>query len=103
MDTIYAVSSGALPAAIAVLRVSGSRAFELVRDLAGDVPEPRRAAVRALRDPADGKLLDRAIILCFPGPRSATGEDLAEFHLHGGRAVVRAVEAVLAARPGLRS
>ena len=103
MDTIYAVSSGALPAAIAVLRVSGSRAFELVRDLAGDVPEPRRAAVRALRDPADGNLLDRAIILCFPGPRSATGEDLAEFHLHGGRAVVRAVEAVLAARPGLRS
>ncbi|MBQ1497871.1 MAG: tRNA uridine-5-carboxymethylaminomethyl(34) synthesis GTPase MnmE [Sphingomonas sp.] len=102
MDTIYAVSSGALPAAIAVLRVSGPRAFDMVRDFAGDLPAPRRAVVRALADPADGGLLDRAILLCFPGPRSATGEDLAEFHLHGGRAVVRAVEAALARRPGLR-
>jgi tRNA modification GTPase len=102
MDTIYAVSSGAPPAAIAVLRVSGPEAFEVVRDLAGDMPAPRFAAVRALRKPADGMLLDRALVLCFPGPRSATGEDLAEFHLHGGRAVVRAVEAALAARPGLR-
>lgn len=103
MDTIYAVSSGAPPAAIAVLRVSGPQAFAVVRDFAGDLPAPRRAAVRALHDPADGALLDRALVLCFPGPRSATGEDLAEFHLHGGRAVVRAVEAALAARPGLRS
>lgn len=103
MDTIYAVSSGAPPAAIAVLRVSGPQAFAVVKDFAGDLPAPRRAAVRALRDPADGALLDRALVLCFPGPRSATGEDLAEFHLHGGRAVVRAVEAALAARPGLRS
>ncbi len=103
MDTIYAVSSGAPPAAIAVLRVSGSQAFNVVRDFAGDVPLPRRAAVRALHDPADGALLDRAIVLCFPGPNTATGEDLAEFHLHGGRAVVRAFEAALAIRPGLRS
>lgn len=103
MDTIYAVSSGVPPAAIAVLRVSGPHAFEMVRAFAGDLPKPRRAAVRALRDPADGALLDRAIVLCFPGPNTATGEDLAEFHLHGGRAVVRAVEAALAARPGLRS
>ncbi|MBB4837970.1 tRNA modification GTPase [Sphingomonas kyeonggiensis] len=103
MDTIYAVSSGAPPAAIAVLRVSGPHAFEVVRAFAGDLPKPRRAAVRALQDPADGALLDRAIVLCFPGPNTATGEDLAEFHLHGGRAVVRAVEAALAARPGLRS
>jgi len=103
MDTIYAVSSGAPPAAIAVLRVSGPQAFAVVRDFAGDLPAPRRAAVRALHDPADGALLDRALVLCFRGPRSATGEDLAEFHLHGGRAVVRAVEAALAARPGLRS
>ncbi|MBN8810129.1 MULTISPECIES: tRNA uridine-5-carboxymethylaminomethyl(34) synthesis GTPase MnmE [unclassified Sphingomonas] len=102
MDTIYAVSSGALPAAIAVLRVSGPCAFDMVRDFAGDLPAPRRAAVRALHDPADGSLLDRALILCFPGPRSATGEDLAELHLHGGRAVVRAVEAALAGRSGLR-
>lgn len=102
MDTIFAVSSGAPPAAIAVLRISGAQAFEIASELSGDLPAPRRAAVRALRDPATGDLLDRALVLCFPGPRSATGEDLVEFHLHGGRAVVRAVEAALAARAGLR-
>jgi tRNA modification GTPase len=101
MDTIYAVSSGAPPAAIAVLRLSGAGAFGAVRALAGDVPEPRRAALRALRH--DGELLDRALVLVFPGPDSATGENVAELHLHGGRAVVRAVEAALSAMPGLRA
>jgi tRNA modification GTPase len=103
MDTIFAVSSGAPPAAIAVLRLSGPQAFEAVRSLAGNLPEPRRAALRTLRDPDSGAELDRALLLCFPGPNSATGEDLAELHLHGGRAVVRAVEAALAAMPGLRA
>lgn len=102
MDTIFAVSSGAPPAAIAVLRLSGPAAGETLRMLAGDIPPPRKAALRALRDPEDGELLDRALLLFFPGPSSATGEDLAELHLHGGRAVVRAVEAVLARMPGLR-
>ena len=102
MDTIFAVSSGAPPAAIAVLRVSGPDAFAAVRTLAGDIPPPRRAALRTLRRPG-GEMLDRALLLCFPGPASATGEDLAELHLHGGRAVVRAVEATLAALPGLRA
>lgn len=102
MDTIFAVSSGALPAAIAVLRISGTQAFAAVQQMAGDVPAPRRATLRALRD-AGGEPLDQALVLCFPGPGSATGEDLAELHLHGGRAVVRAVEAALAALPGLRA
>lgn len=102
MDTIYAVSSGALPAAIAVLRLSGPAAFAAAEALAGSLPAARHAAVRALRD-GEGELLDRALLLVFPGPRSATGEDLAELHLHGGRAVVRAVEAALAAMPGLRA
>ncbi|RYE03498.1 MAG: tRNA uridine-5-carboxymethylaminomethyl(34) synthesis GTPase MnmE [Sphingomonadales bacterium] len=102
-DTIFAVSSGAPPAAIAVLRLSGPGALDAVRLLAGDVPRPRAAALRALRDPAGGELLDRALVLVFPGPNSATGEDLAELHLHGGRAVVRAVEAALAGLPGLRA
>lgn len=102
METIFAVSSGAPPAAIAVLRVSGACAFDAVRALADTLPEPRRAGLRALRDPASGELLDRALVLLFPGPDSASGEDLAEFHLHGGRATIRAVEAVLAAMPGLR-
>lgn len=102
MDTIFAVSSGPPPAAIAVLRLSGPRAFETVRLLGADLPAPRRAGLRALRDPANGELLDRALVLLFPGPNSASGEDLAELHLHGGRAVVRAVEATLGALEGLR-
>ncbi|GAA0730729.1 tRNA uridine-5-carboxymethylaminomethyl(34) synthesis GTPase MnmE [Sphingomonas sp. ABOLD] len=102
MDTIFAVSSGAPPAAIAVLRISGARAFAAVQQLAGNVPAPRHAVLRTLRDAA-GEPLDQALVLCFPGPRSATGEDLAELHLHGGRAVVRAVEAALAELPELRA
>ncbi|WP_066798167.1 tRNA uridine-5-carboxymethylaminomethyl(34) synthesis GTPase MnmE [Sphingomonas soli] len=101
MSTIFAVSSGAPPAAIAIMRLSGPGAFAAVLDLAGSLPQPRAAALRALRDPATGDLLDRALVLLFPGPASATGEDLAELHLHGGRAVVRAVEESLAAIPGL--
>ena len=89
------------PAAIAVVRVSGPQAGAALRLLAGRMPEPRRAGLADLRDPA-GKALDRALVLWFPGPATATGEDLAELHLHGGRAVVAAVEAALAAIPGLR-
>lgn len=102
MDTIFALSSGAPPAGIAVVRVSGPDAFAAVRALAGSLPEPRRATLASLRDPASGALLDRALLLIFPGPASATGEDLAELHLHGGRAVVRAVEAALGGVAGLR-
>ncbi|UZK68480.1 tRNA uridine-5-carboxymethylaminomethyl(34) synthesis GTPase MnmE [Sphingomonas sp. S1-29] len=103
MTTIYAVSSGHPPAAIAVLRVSGADAFAVVTALAGSLPPPRMAQLRSLRDPALGALLDQAIILAFPGPATATGEDLVELHLHGGRAVVRAVEAALAADPRTRA
>ena len=99
MKTIFAVSSGAPPAAIAVLRISGPRAADAARQLAGALPPPRRAGLRTLRDPANGDVLDRALVLFFPGPNSATGEDLVELHLHGGRAVVRAVERVLAKLP----
>ncbi|MCW3834899.1 tRNA uridine-5-carboxymethylaminomethyl(34) synthesis GTPase MnmE [Sphingomonas canadensis] len=102
MDTIFALSSGAPPAAVAVMRLSGPRAFDSVRLLAGGLPKARHAALRVLRDPAGGGELDRALVLLFPGPATATGEDLAELHLHGGRAVVRAVERVLAGLPGLR-
>jgi tRNA modification GTPase len=102
MDTIFAVSSGAPPAAIAVLRLSGPGAFEAAELLAGTLPEPRRAGLRPLHDPATATLLDRALVLTFPGPNSATGEDLVELHLHGGRAVVRAVETALGGIDGLR-
>ena len=89
------------PAAIAVVRISGARAGEALRALAGRLPEPRHASLAELRD-RGGAPLDRALILWFPGPLTATGEDLAELQLHGGRAVVAAVEAALAAIPGLR-
>jgi tRNA modification GTPase len=102
-DTIFALSSGAPPAAIAVIRISGPGAGAVLAALAGRVPPPRRATLAALRDPDGGALLDRALLLWFPGPASATGEDLAELHLHGGRAVVAAVLAVLARLPGLRA
>lgn len=98
--TIFAVSSGLPPAAIAILRISGPAAVAAATALAGPLPPPRRAGVRALRD-ASGALLDRALILVFPGPASATGEDLVELHVHGGRAVVAAVERALAAMSGL--
>lgn len=102
VDTIFALSSGAPPAAIAVVRISGPKAFEAVKRLAGTLPAPRRAALRSLTDPHDGSLLDQALVLIFPGPATATGEDLAELHLHGGRAVVRGVESALGAIQGLR-
>ncbi|MHC9419195.1 tRNA uridine-5-carboxymethylaminomethyl(34) synthesis GTPase MnmE [Sphingomonas citri] len=100
-DTIYALSSGAPPAAIAVVRVSGRHACAAAAALAGPLPPLRRAGLRTLRG-SDGTPLDRALVLVFPGPNSATGEDLVELHLHGGRAVVAAVSAALADQPGLR-
>jgi tRNA modification GTPase len=101
-DTIFALSSGALPAAIAVVRISGPAAGATLEALAGRRPAPRRASYAALRDPDDGALIDRALLLWFPGPSTATGEDLAEIHCHGSRAVVAALISWLAKRPGLR-
>lgn len=101
-DTIFAVSSGAPPAAIAVIRVSGPAAFSAGLALAGALPPPRQAVLRRLRD-AERRELDQALVLAFPGPATATGEDVLELHLHGGRATVRAVEAALACQPGLRA
>jgi tRNA modification GTPase len=100
-DTIFALSSGAAPAAIAVIRVSGPKAEATLAALCGSVPAARRAARRGLHD-EDGALLDDALVLWFPGPATATGEDLAELHCHGGRAVIAQVEETLARRPGLR-
>ena len=89
------------PAAIGVVRVSGPAAGAVLEALAGRLPLPRHATLAALAD-RTGAPLDRALILWFPGPATATGEDLVELHLHGGRAVVGAVESALTAMPGLR-
>jgi tRNA modification GTPase len=100
-DTIFALSSGAPPAAIGVIRVSGPQAGESLRALTGRLPEPRRASLATLRDAA-GAALDSALVLWFPGPNTATGEDMAELHCHGGRAVIAAVEGALASLRGVR-
>jgi tRNA modification GTPase len=100
-DTIFALSSGVPPAAIGVIRISGPAAGETLRALAGRLAQPRRAVFRPLCGP-DGALLDNALVIWFPGPGTATGEDMVELHCHGGRAVIAAIETVLAAMPKLR-
>ena len=99
-DTIFALASGQGRAAVAVVRISGPRTEEAVKALGGDLPRPRRASLRLLRR-ADGAVLDRALVLWFPAPNSYTGEACAEFHLHGGPAVVAGVLDALAGS-GLR-
>lgn len=92
MSTIYALSSGRGRAGVAVIRVSGEKARDVVKALTkGDLTPPRQAALRWLYTAVDGQKLDQALILWFPGPDSFTGEDVAEFHVHGGLAVVSAV------------
>ena len=100
-DTIFATSSGAPPAAIAIIRVSGPHAGEALTRLTGRLPVARRASFAHLRK-GPGEVLDQALVLWLPGPATATGEDIAELHCHGGRAVIAAVEAELATMPGLR-
>lgn len=101
-DTIFALSSGAPPAGIAVIRISGPAARSALETLARRVPPPRTASLALLVDPQEDAPLDRALTLWLPGPATVTGEDLIELHCHGGRAVVAAVEAALGAMPGLR-
>jgi tRNA modification GTPase len=101
-DTIFALSTAPGRAGIAVLRLSGPAAGATLEALAGRRPEPRRATRARFVDPASGETIDEGLMLLFPAPRSVTGEEVAELHVHGGRAVVAALLAALAARPGLR-
>ena len=101
-DTIFALSSGRPPAAIAVVRMSGPRAGDALKALAGKLPEPRKAGLARVRDPHSGEVIDEALALWFPGPNSETGEDIAELQLHGGRAVIAAVLGALGRIEGLR-
>jgi tRNA modification GTPase len=101
-DTIFALASGAPPAAIAVMRISGPQALDLLAAVAGPLPAERRLSLRDLRAPESGELLDRALVAWFAAERSVTGEPLAELHLHGGRATVDAVAAMLAQWPDTR-
>ncbi len=101
-DTIFALSTAAGLAGVAVFRISGPAAGQALEALGGSLPSPRQAALAALRDPGDGAEIDRALILWFPAPRSFTGEDVAELHVHGGRSVQAGVVKALSALDGLR-
>jgi tRNA modification GTPase len=102
LETIFALSSGRPPAAIAIVRISGPNAHAAAAEIAGELPAPRSAAVRELRHPVTGELLDEALVLRFDGPASSTGEDVVEFQCHGGRGVVDAVLGSLTQIEGLR-
>src|ERR1700684_350025 len=101
-QTIFALSSGRPPRAISVVRLSGPQAGAALTALAGKIPAPRMARRVLLRD-GSGQPIDDAVILWFPGPASATGEDVAEFHVHGGRAVLAALFSALSAFENMRA
>lgn len=101
MDTIFALSSGQPPAGIGVIRMTGPKVRAALEAIVGKVPEPRRAT-RAMFRNVSRETLDDGLVVFFPGPKSVTGEDLAEFHCHGGRAVIAAVENSLAEIDGCR-
>ena len=100
-STIFALSSGAPPSGVAVVRVSGPGAGTALNALCGDLPQPRRLLLRPVKD-ENGQVIDRGLVAFLPGPGSFTGEDCAEFHLHGSRAVVAAVLRRLGSMPGFR-
>jgi len=106
-QTIFALSSGRPPSAIAIVRVSGPQAGVALRLLAGMIPSPRTATRVLVREAGGGEPIDDAVVIWFPSPASATGEDVAEFHVHGSRAVLSAlfvafakIENMRAAEPG---
>ncbi len=101
-DSIAAVATAPGRAGVAVIRLSGAAARPALAALAGQEPDPRRLTRALLRHPASGEALDDALVVLFPGPASFTGEDVAEFHVHGGRAVPAAVLSVLLGLPGVR-
>jgi len=101
-STIFALASGPGRAAIAVLRISGPKASQVLRALIGPLPPPRHARLARFRDPETNETLDQGLALWFPSPQSYTGEDMAELHLHGGRAVVAGLISVLSRLPDLR-
>ena len=101
--TIFALASGGGRSGIAVVRVSGERSVAVVEALSGKKPPaPRVAKAETFRNPFDGEIIDRGILLWFPAPKSYTGEDVAEFQIHGGPAVVAALLAALNGVDGLR-
>ena len=91
--TIYALSTGPGTSGVAIIRISGSASAEVIKKLTNkEIPKPRVATLRKINNINTSELIDEGIILWFPGPESYTGEDMAEIHIHGGKAVVLAVQ-----------
>ncbi|MCL6683827.1 tRNA uridine-5-carboxymethylaminomethyl(34) synthesis GTPase MnmE [Sphingomonas alba] len=101
-DTIFALSSGRPPAAVAIIRTSGPQAFAACEAIAGRLPAPRRPVLKTLRSPKSGEEIDQALVLRFDGPKSATGENVVEYQCHGSRAVVDSLLGVMTSLPGMR-
>ncbi len=101
-QTIFALASAAGRAGIAVLRLSGDKTKDAIAKLGCSLPAPRKAVRARFIDPVNGELLDDGLLLWFPAPRSFTGEDVAELHVHGGRAVVESILNALGGMDGLR-
>jgi len=99
--TIVALSSGSLPAGVAVIRLSGPQSFAAVTALTGALPPPRTLTLRMLRDPKTGTALDQGLVAIFPAPHSFTGDDCAELQIHGSPAGVKAVLATLLTLTGI--
>lgn len=99
--TIFALSSGGGRAGVAVIRLSGTAVRSTLQTMTGKVPEPRYATLATIRDPENKAVLDKGLVLFFSGPHSFTGEDVGEFHVHGGPAVVEGLLACLARQPDL--
>lgn len=100
-ETIFALSSGRLPAGVGVIRISGPNTRFVIETISGALPEPRIATLQTFKD-RQGDAIDRGLALYFPAPQSFTGEDCGELHLHGGRAVVDAILALLYTFDGCR-
>ncbi|RDV04036.1 tRNA uridine-5-carboxymethylaminomethyl(34) synthesis GTPase MnmE [Undibacter mobilis] len=101
-STIFALSSGRPPAAIAVIRISGPRAGAALEALGVKIPAPRQARIARIRDPESSEIIDEALALWFPAPNSETGEDVAELQGHGGPAVIAGILDALSRIDGLR-
>ncbi|EGL66390.1 tRNA modification GTPase [Agrobacterium sp. ATCC 31749] len=101
-DTIYALSSGALPAGVAVIRISGAKALDALEMLTGrEFPSPRKASLCSIRN-RNNEIIDQGLVIVFPAPNSFTGENCVEIHSHGSRAVMASIFAELDNLEGLR-
>ena len=101
--TIYALSTGPGVSGIAVIRISGKETKVAINKITGkSLPKPRMAVLRKFNKINDNQLIDEGILLWFPGPESYTGEDMAEFHVHGSRAVIKEIQNSLSQIPNLR-